>query len=447
MIKGPLSFLLAALILLSVYSCKKEFSVEHGPKSHGRLASDISGNCEPINAAGNFILGHTMNDSNFLEVSVDVTQPGSYTIQSDTVNGYHFNTSGSFTDTGRVIVRLPGAGTPVSRGTDHFTISYDSSSCAVAVTVLNNVPVPADYSLSGAPTTCMNFSVKGLFITNIALDTSNRVEIQVEVTVPGTYSITTNTVNGYSFSAAGVFTATGIQTVPLAATGKPIAAGSNSFTVTAAASSCSFTVEAAVPVPAINTDYFPLTANSFWTYDHNFFLTDSVKRMVDGTATRNTMNYVVMSEKVPTDPVHPLFFRKTGIEYYEFCRVDKYTGSFVYGDPVEGDILFLKDVLTTGEEWISQEFSGTASFGQKLSIIYHFTCIDANAVVSVKGKIFANVYKVRMMPSIKSEFAGYGYTNEVYDLYYAKGIGLIYTKKTSGEFLQNEEHLLNWHVN
>ena len=445
--KRPFLLLLSSLIFLFIYSCKKEFSFENGQRSHGRLAADGSGNCAPINAAGNFILGHSLNDSNFLEVSVDVTSPGSYSIHSDTVNGYYFKTSGNFPDTGRITVRLPGTGTPVSRGVDHFTVSYDSSICSATVTVLNNVPLPADYSLSGAPNTCMNFSLKGLFINNIPLDTSNAVEIQVQVTTPGTYSITTNTVNGYSFSASGLFTSTGIQTVRLAATGMPIAAGSNSFTVTAGTSSCSFTVGVLVPVAVINTDYFPLTANSFWTYDHNFFVNDSVKRIVDGSATRNTMSYVSMSEKVPTDPVHPLYFRKTGIEYYEFCRADKYTGSLQYADPMEGDILFLKDVLSTGEEWASQEFKGKASFGQVLSITYHFTCVDANAVVSVNGRIFANVYKVIMRPAIKSEFANYGFTGEVYDFYYAKGVGLIYTRKVAGEFLQNEEHLLNWRVN
>jgi hypothetical protein len=52
-----------------------------------------------------------------------------------------------------------------------------------------------------------------------------------------------------------------------------------------------------------------------------------------------------------------------------------------------------------------------------------------------------------MRPQIKSETGPWGGTFEQYDLYYAKGIGLIYARKTKNGFVESEQFLRRWQVN
>ncbi len=47
----------------------------------------------------------------------------------------------------------------------------------------------------------------------------------------GSCAISTNTVNGYSFSDAGFFTTTGPQTITLKGIGKPLVEGIDQFTL------------------------------------------------------------------------------------------------------------------------------------------------------------------------------------------------------------------------
>jgi hypothetical protein len=71
---------------------------------------------------------------------------------------------------------------------------------------------------------------------------SNTVVIKVNVTAIGTYSISTASANGITFSGTGALTALGGQTITLTATGTPVATGINNVTVTAGTSTCSFPV-------------------------------------------------------------------------------------------------------------------------------------------------------------------------------------------------------------
>ena len=96
---------------------------------------------------------------------------------------------------------------------------------------------------------------------------------------------------------------------------------------------------------------------------------------------------------------------------------------------------------------MSAEFTGIATFGQRITLQYTFFCIAANTGVTINGKVFSNVHKIQLKPIIKSEANQYGSTNEVYDLYYAKGFGLIYSKKITNGFFQYEQKIRRWLIN
>jgi len=77
-------------------------------------------------------------------------------------------------------------------------------------------------SLQNTAGNCLGSTVSGTYKKDTALTSSNFVNINVQVDSAGTYSIHTDTINGYYFKAAGSFTATGVQVVKLMGSGKPL---------------------------------------------------------------------------------------------------------------------------------------------------------------------------------------------------------------------------------
>src|SRR5438876_5631644 len=134
--KKHLIYLLALCVIIN--SCQKEVSFEAGKNaSHGSLQSDGTGDCLPKTVNGAYVANTILIPAtNTITVQVDVAKTGSYVVASDTVNGYYFRAAGTFPATGINTVTLKGNGTPLSAGTNNFVISYDSSICDIAVTVL-----------------------------------------------------------------------------------------------------------------------------------------------------------------------------------------------------------------------------------------------------------------------------------------------------------------------
>jgi hypothetical protein len=83
-------------------------------------------------------------------------------------------------------------------------------------------------------------SVNGAYKKDTLINATNFVDVQINFTQVGVYIINTDTVNGYYFRAAGVAAVTGLNTVRLFGTGKPIAAGTDNFVVSYAGSTCDF---------------------------------------------------------------------------------------------------------------------------------------------------------------------------------------------------------------
>ena len=91
---------------------------------------------------------------------------------------------------------------------------------------------------------CYNSNLNGVIAEGIPLTTTNTsLKIQVIVNTPGAYNITTNTVNGYSFSGSGTFTTTGLATVTLQGAGTPLATQIDTFTITLAGQTNSCTID------------------------------------------------------------------------------------------------------------------------------------------------------------------------------------------------------------
>ena len=438
---------LIAVIFLVSGACQRALHFETDALSSGVLVKDNNGNCLPADLTGTLLAGKNITDSVYLELELDIKVKGPYSIHTDTINGYCFKTNGDFTSTGRLKIKLEGFGKPVIAGSDNFTVFYAADRCNININVRENLTEPAVFRLAGTPDTCMKAIIYGNYINQIALDTTNRIRVEIEVIKPGTYSITSNSVNGYKFSATGSLPEKGNHFVYLQAAGTPSTSGKNIFTIVVPGSSCFFSIDVYDPVRTNNTDYFPLSKDNFWVYDHSNYPGDSINRIViDSTISASGLTYI-MEEKIPFALTQQLFFRKTGVIYFESASADKFTNSFRYNNMPPVDILFLRNTLSTGDEWSSMEYSGTATFGQVLVIRYVFKCIDNNVTISVNGKVFTNVYRVNMLPYLKSEFNTYGSTGESFDFYYAKGIGLIYATEKLNGVLQYEQKIRRWLVN
>ncbi len=100
----------------------------------------------------------------------------------------------------------------------------------------------AEYALVSSGTGCADVTVAGNYNKGVALGATNKVTIPVNVTKLGTWSISTQTINGMTFSGSGTFSATGAQSITLAASGTPTETGSFDFPFSTSTEDCSFNI-------------------------------------------------------------------------------------------------------------------------------------------------------------------------------------------------------------
>jgi hypothetical protein len=428
-------YLFTAFLILQFFGCKKEKSYEAPTPGHGSLLS-LAGDCLNKVVKGTYTVNKALGDSNFVQVSVRVTQKGSYSIATTNVlNGYSFQGSGVFTDTGLVQVILKGTGTPSVAQTDRFTLLLDSSLCDFEVSV-----VPA----GGTSTGSCNANVSGIYTKDIPLGPGNTVTTQHNYTTAGTFIITTDTVNGYSFRDTLNVSTPGNQTITLKGQGTPAAVQTDNFTVRFGdGSTCGFPVT--VVGQTALTDYFPLTNNSWWSYDDLMSPPDTITRTVTGTKLIGANSFSKIEQKDPNGILEDsLFFRKSGADVIEYGLVDNYSYFISFDSPQYGEILFLRTNLATGGGWYSTEYTGQVG-GTTTKLRYHFTVTNANATITVGGRTYNNVYQVSMKPE-QTTGTTWAETGETWLFYFAKGAGLIYGKTSVSGVTMDEYQLRNWKV-
>lgn len=241
--------LLTFAFLIGFTACQKETSFEgDNTPAEGSLLSDVNGDCLPKTVNGTYIAGTALVPSvNTISCDVNVTKNGPYLITTDTINGYYFSATGTFTSLGNNTVTLRSNGTPFSAGVNNFIVTFDSTFCDIQVTVQGpgggGGGGNAVFTLvsGGTPTNCASAVVNGTYTQNAALTASNTVDVTVNVTTVGAYTLTA-TGGGMTFTKSGTFATTGNQTITLAGSGTPTTSGANVVTFAAPNASCNFTV-------------------------------------------------------------------------------------------------------------------------------------------------------------------------------------------------------------
>lgn len=110
----------------------------------------------------------------------------------------------------------------------------------------------AEYSI-GSGGSCQNTVVAGIYRDGKPMNVDNTVTIDVLVSVTGDASVSTNTVNGYSFSGSKTFNSTGVKHIILNGSGTPLAVQTDSFTATAdhGGGTCEFSVTVNPQIPHV----------------------------------------------------------------------------------------------------------------------------------------------------------------------------------------------------
>jgi hypothetical protein len=419
--------------LMLIYSCQKEVSLENGEgvSSEGTLQSDLTGDCLPKTVIGIYEAGVALvGTSNTIEVQVNVLKTGTYLIYTDTVNGYYFRGNGNFSATGVNTVTLQGNGTPLLESIDNFTVRYGTSECIVPVTVLPaGGGAPAVFSLDGNPGTCMDFLAGGDYVMGVALTSSNTVDIKVDVTTAGTYSISTATSNGMVFSGTGSLPV-GAQIITLHGSGTPAAAGPASIPVTAGTTNCSFTID--VLATAVAKDYFPRTAGSNWSYeqDDNPNVDSLLIRAKPGTVTIGGNAFTTFEgtfNQAGTPPFQDMdSYRKSAGNYYKYTDLRDYFG-FDASQKVE--FIFIKDDQPAGVSWTTAAYSGTVG-GVALKVRIKFTIRqkDVNTLVTTSllgGITYQNTIVVEERYEVDWGNGIFVPTDDYFLDYYARNIGWI----------------------
>jgi hypothetical protein len=392
------------------------------------------GACTGATVGGTYTVGTALTPANTITVTVNVTSPGTYAIGGATTNGFLFTGSGLFTAPGPISVTLTGSGTPITAGTATVAITtLTLNTCTYDITVL---PAggggAAVFTLNGAPGNCTAPVVNGTYTINSAVTVANTVILKVDVTTAGTYNITTNTVDGITFSGSGNLLIGTAQPITLIASGTPVGtAGPRTFKPTIT-NSCDFVVNyVAVTVPP-NTDYFPLTNNSWWsyTYSESSAPGDTLYNVIYGTKAYNGNTYSEMQDNFATIPYDTAHYRKTGSDYNEWMPSDYYSYFIQLDNPTFTDINFLKENATAGTTWTTATASGTLDPGTGTSVPatlkYTFTIVSPSTSITVNSVTYTNVIHVSVdvkftVPSL-SIVDG---VTETDDYYYAKGIGLV----------------------
>lgn len=300
--KKYLLYWLAAVSVIS-FGCQKELSFEgSNTPAEGSLQADVSGDCLPKTVNGTYVANVALVPAtNTLTVQVNVAKTGTYVVGTDTVNGYFFRATGTFTTLGANSVTLRGFGTPFVAGINNFVVSFDSTFCDIQVTVTS----PGMGTLGGSPTACTPITVNGGYSPGVALTASNNAIVQVNVTTAGLINMTTDTVAGIWFTFSGSLSV-GVQNVSLQAQGSIPAGtttGPRTFTVRLGSSSCTFVVN--VNSPAAGTvDCSAAVINGTYTAGTALSASNTVQISVTVTT--------VGAYNITTDTVNGMWFNASG---------------------------------------------------------------------------------------------------------------------------------------
>ncbi|MEO6229191.1 MAG: hypothetical protein ABJB11_06980 [Ferruginibacter sp.] len=301
-------------------------------------------------------------------------------------------------------------------------ISFEGNNVPVIppVTTPGSTTGTAAFTMAGAPGNCNNPVINGKYQVGTAMDTTDNMSVQVTVTTPGTYNITSSTNNGIQFIASGSFTSAGQKTIFFIASGTPTVAGSFSFTL--GSGGCSFSIvftAATTPPTTVNCkacSYFPICSGSKYQYLDTTYGTGSI-RNADITTAGDT----VISGKTFTK-----ISSGGALSYYNCTNGESTVAGFLVVSNNGNTLQKYQSIVLKANASIGDTWSDSLLNPQGQTVVQKFL-LAAKGISHQAGSFtFPDVTVVSLQTGI--DLPGIGYyaiTNTTY--YYAKGVGLVET--------------------
>ena len=289
--------------------------------------------------------------------------------------------------------------------------------------------VPATGSLQDNQGNCLGITVHGNYYKAIALNNTNYISSEVNISNYGTFQLHTDTVNGCWFASDVTYAnSTGLQTITLKGYGTPTDTVSAVFHVYFLKTSCIISIQSQ-PTPHISTetDYFPMSVGSYWTYDTiaNATAKDTVRYWVSPlTKTIGGKTYkLFLSSNKDT-----ILYRNDGAgHYYEFNTIFSFLGIAGF------DCKFLDDQLPVNGSWQSIPTYGvykqSATSQLPFKLIINYTINSKFQQLSLLTNNVDSVIHIKEDYQITSLDGTSNYSSllnfTAADAYYAKKIGLV----------------------
>ena len=286
----------------------------------------------------------------------------------------------------------------------------------------------ASGSLKDNSGNCLPATIMGNYVKGNTLTDSNFVVVQVNFTSPGSYKISTDTSNGFSFEGSGVMQDSGMQSITLKGTGTPALMQQTNFAVTFDTSVCMFSVnvtDTTAAAPVATRDYFPTTDYSNWTYANSKSSDTIYVRSNEKDRHWLANNYRMFINTYGSLNTDTSYYRKKGVEYFEYGYPDLL---FQVNGPQAGDkkvdYAFLNDSLPVNGTWESPEkiaTSGTITGKSKIK----FTIEAVNSTLTIGSVTVDSVIQVQREYMFASDQTGIYQSQGAINYFYAKNIGLI----------------------
>jgi hypothetical protein len=305
--------------------------------------------------------------------------------------------------------------------------------CAKELSFENGLPLTvASGSLKSISGNCMPVTINGKYVRNAALTDSNSVVVQVNFTTPGSYSIFTDTANGFSFQGSGIMADSGLQSITLKGTGTPLSVQTTNFLVAFDTSICTFSInvsDSAITTPVTSADYFPTTDSSNWTYRAEIGGSESDSIYVavlktDKTISGNTYRTFLTEQGGSSDTS---YYRKGNGLYYTYRNFNEASIYDTVFDKV--DYIFLKDNVPVNSTWESPELNATlGTIPGKAKIM--FTIEGKDIQTTIGTTTIDSVIKVKQEYMFAPTATGAFKTISSNNVHYAKNIGFIKAEST-----------------
>jgi len=323
-------------LLLLMQSCKKEYSYEGGNTSSVASGSlqDSLGNCKLIEVKGSYQPGIALTGDNYINVQVNITETGAYHIFTDTVNGFYFTASGFTGTNGLQTIQLKAYGQLLVATSENFNVHFNENLCEFSI--------PQDSALFTFAGACGSAIVNGIYNIATPLDESDTVNILMNVTRPGPFTIQTLTVRSMLFYAAGNFSHTGNYMVTLKGSGIPTVTGNITVPITVAGTSCSFNI-------TVGDD--TTSGNLYWQFmadgiEHKGILDSAIVSIVHNDLYPANKIYELIDYGNPYTPKGaPISFEINLARNNKFLTAGAYTPGFMGSRDFVGDV---EHVDTTG---------------------------------------------------------------------------------------------------